>query len=397
MFELLKRFSRRGRINFSQLQLLYVLVLLFALHSAIPLYANSGYLETLLSERVVGIVFSAASIATLFVLLNLPKLLSRFGIFTTASFLIVAEIFTLLTLGISPFVWLTIIAFIVHLLLARCLFYMIDIFTENLSAPENTGTIRGILLTVLNIAILLAPLILGLILGSGDRYALMYLVSAVVLVPSLFVLSSGFKDFRDPVYEEVAAKKTTIQVLENKDLFNIFAAGFLLRFFFAWMTIYTPIYLITTIGFEWSVLGPIFTFMLLPFVLFQIPIGKIADKYIGEKEMLTAGFIITGLATMVLSFITVPNAILWAVALFFTRFGAAFIETTTESYFFKQVGPSDTSVVALYRTLEPIAYIVAPVVSTLALLLIDIRYSFIVLGSVMFTGIIYALGILDSK
>jgi MFS family permease len=218
-----------------------------------------------------------------------------------------------------------------------------------------------------------------------------------MLVPALFFLSIGFRHFKDPVYDTIEVRKASIKILRSQELFNIFAVGFLLRFFFAWMTIYTPIYLISTVGFEWSVLGLIFAFMLLPFVLLEIPIGRVADKYIGEKEFLTAGFIVTGLATISLSFITIPSAILWALVLFATRFGASLIEAPSESYFFRQVGPSDTGVVALYRTLGPTAFFVAPIVSTLALLFIDIRYTFVVLGTIMLTGVIYALGILDSK
>jgi len=393
----IQRFQGRGRITVTELQLLYFFTAFLALHAAIPQYGNSGFLGTFLDEQTVGIVFAAASVLTLFALLNLPKILKRFGVYTTASSLIVLEIFTLIILGISTLSTLTIIAFILHLFLARSLFYTLDILTENLSAPERTGVIRATLLTVLNTAILVSPILLSLILGPDSRYGLMYLVAALMLVPALFFLSVGFRHFKDPIYDSINARGALSKILRSKDLFNIFAAGFLLRFFFAWMTIYTPLYLINTIGFDWSVLGLIFAFMLLPFVLFEISIGSAADKYIGEKEFLTTGFIITGLTTIALSFITVPNAILWALALFATRFGASLIEASTESYFFKQVEPSESGVVALYRALSPTAFFVAPIVSTLALIFIDIRYTFVVLGTVILTGVIYALAIVDSK
>ncbi|MEX0910070.1 MAG: MFS transporter [Candidatus Paceibacterota bacterium] len=391
------RLRRRGRISFTQLQLLYVFAIFLAFHASIPTFGNAEFLNTLLDTKTVGIVFAGASVITLAALLNLPTILRQFGVYLTASVLIVAEIFILLVLGTSVFAWLTILAFILHLFLARSLFYTLDILTENISAPERTGVIRATLLTVLNTAVLISPLMLGLILGPSNNYGLMYLVAAVMLVPALLFLATGFRHFKDPVYEKIEARQTAVRILQSNNLFNIFASGFLLRFFFAWMIIYTPIYLITTIGFEWSTLGIVFAVMLLPFVLFEIPLGTLADKYIGEKELLVAGFIIAGLATISLSFLTGPNVILWTIALFMTRVGASFVEITTESYFFKQVGPSDSSVVALYRTLEPLAFMVAPVISTIALLFIDIRYVFVVLGTIMFTGVIYALSIVDSR
>jgi len=397
MWNSILRLRKKARITFTQLQLIYVIALFFALHSAIPMYANSEFLETFLSAKTVGVVFSVASLVGLFSLLNLPRFLRRFGIYKSASFILGLEIIALVTLGLTESLWLTIVLFGLFLLLAQSLFYMLDIFVENLSAPEHTGVIRGTLLTVLNTAVLVSPLILSFILGPNSRYRLMYLVSSALLIPPLILLARGFRKFKDPVYGKTEARKTTARILSDKDLFNIFACGFLLRFFYAWMIIYTPIYLISVIGFEWSVLGPILTFMLLPFVLFQIPLGGIADKFLGEQELLITGFIIMGVATMFLPFITTPNAILWALLLFTTRLGASFVEAMTESYFFKQVGPSDTSVIALFRTLSPLAYITAPIVSTITLLFIDIRYSFIALGFIMLTGIIYALGILDTK
>src|SRR5690606_7596070 len=132
MRRLLQRFQRRGRITFTQLQLLYVFTLFLTLHSAIPMYGNSGFLETFLEPETVGIVFSAASVVTLFALLNLPRLLKRWGVYTTTSVLIMMEIFTLLVLGTSHLTWLTILAFITFLCLARCLYYTLDIFVENL-------------------------------------------------------------------------------------------------------------------------------------------------------------------------------------------------------------------------------------------------------------------------
>jgi len=100
---------------------------------------------------------------------------------------------------------------------------------------------------------------------------------------------------------------------------------------------------------------------------------------------------------MLLSFITTPNVVVWALLLFVTRIGASFVEITTESYFFKKIEPKDSRIVALYRAVDPIAFMVAPVVSTLTLLVIDIRYTFIVLGAIMLTGNLYSLKLHDSR
>ena len=40
--------------------------------------------------------------------------------------------------------------------------------------------------------------------------------------------------------------------------------------------------------------------MLIPFVLIEYPAGWLADKYLGETEMLTLGFVIIGIAVLAL-------------------------------------------------------------------------------------------------
>jgi MFS family permease len=77
--------------------------------------------------------------------------------------------------------------------------------------------------------------------------------------------------------------------------------------------------------------------MLLPFVFVQFPLGRLADKKWGEKEILSLGFIIVAIATGLISFISGGSMILWMTILFITRIGAATIEIMCDTYFFKKV------------------------------------------------------------
>ncbi|MEK7147744.1 MAG: MFS transporter, partial [Patescibacteria group bacterium] len=112
--------------------------------------------------------------------------------------------------------------------------------------------------------------------------------------------------------------------------------------------IYVPIYLHTYIGFSWYEIGIIFSIMLLPFIIFEWPAGELADKKFGEKEIMSLGFLIMfGALTFMPSLDKMIVA--WTVALFISRIGAAFIEITTESYFFKQIGPTDSGLISIFR------------------------------------------------
>ena len=174
--------------------------------------------------------------------------------------------------------------------------------------------------------------------------------------------------------------------------------GFLLQFFYSWMVIYTPIYLYTHIGFSWQEIGIIFSIMLLPFVLTEAPLGKLADRKWGEKEVMSVGFIVMALATGLIAFVETKNLALWAILLFITRIGAAMVEIMSETYFFKKVHSSKADVIGFFRTMRPFAYIISPILATvLFAFFLPIKYIFLVLAIIMFLGLYSSLELKDTK
>ena len=197
--------------------------------------------------------------------------------------------------------------------------------------------------------------------------------------------------------EHIKIRETVKKYLNDKNLYNIFSVQFLLQLFYSYMVIYTPIYLSKYIGFSWTEIGIMFSIMLLPFIIFEIPIGDLADKKYGEKEFLSAGLLIMGLATIFISFVTMKNFWIWATILFITRIGAAFVEVSSDSYFFKKVDQSKADVISFYRLTRPLSYIVAPLLATLCLQFIPFEYTFIVIGAILIIGTRYSLALEDTK
>ncbi len=74
--------------------------------------------------------------------------------------------------------------------------------------------------------------------------------------------------------------------------------------------------------------------MLVPFALFQYPLGKLADKKYGEKEMMIASYVI--LAGSVFAFAMIKNHTFLsaAIILFISRIGACTLEVMNDTYFF---------------------------------------------------------------
>ena len=191
--------------------------------------------------------------------------------------------------------------------------------------------------------------------------------------------------------------RTLLQVFKNRDIRSIFVTQFLLRFFYSWMVIYTPIYLYQHIGFNWSTIGVIFFIMILPFVLLEIPLGRIADKVLGEKEILTVGFIIIAIFCALIGFTESINPAWWAFLLFGTRVGASSVEIMSETYFFKLIDGEDTNLISVFRDMRPLAYIIAPLVTSISLFFVDLQQTFIILAVIVLSGVIFSLAIKDTK
>ena len=162
------------------------------------------------------------------------------------------------------------------------------------------------------------------------------------------------------------------------------------------MVIYAPLFLLQS-GYSWQVIGSVFIFALLPYLILDIPVGILADRYFGEVEMMAIGFVILAVALASLSFVPVSLIVFWAIAFFFTRVGAALVEVTTESYFFKQVNESDAALVSLFRMLRPFGLLGGSLLGLLFLPLLGFQYLFAAFGVIILFGIPLALRIRDSR
>ncbi len=378
--------------------LVYIASFFYSFHYALPLYIESSFISQFLStEKMVGAVFSIAAVFTVILTFLFPRFLRRFGNYKITLAIMGLESATLLFLAIfgSPFIVIPL--FILHQILVNVIFLSLDNFVESFSEDSKTGGTRGIFMTILNIAIASAPLVAGLMLTDHDFWKI-YLAAAIFMLFGIFVIAQNFKNYTDPKYLVPKFKETLRVVTKNHDLHAIIITHFLLSFFFTWMVIYTPLYLNKHIGIEMrDILGFIIPIALLPFIFFEVLLGKIADEKLGEKEILIAGFILMAISTATLSWITTSSVLVWAGLLFLTRTGASAVEVTTESYFYKQVTPGDIHLITFMRMVRASAYVIGPFLGSLILSFIDYRYLFLTLGIIMLLGIPYGLHFKDTK
>lgn len=344
--------------------------------AALSYYINSTFLAGLVGERRVSLVYAAAALLTILALGAAARLVRRFhplwpsrvlGLILTASYLGLALTTNSLVLPITLFL-------LVYVSITT-LSFLLDLQLETLSRDTETGRIRGGYLTVINSAILFAPFISGSILAFSQNFRWLYGLGALATLPLLYQLFWRLEESpRRP------DDLTLTQKLADRNLRSILGLDFLLNLFYFVMVVHLPLYLHETLGFDWGKIGAIFTIMLLPFVLIQYPLGWLADRRWGEKEVLTAGLAIAGFATLPIGWLTTASAGAWTALLFLTRVGASAWETMKETYLFKQVTAADRDVIALSRLTIPGAYLIGSLASFLLLKIITRPQLFIGLG-----------------
>ncbi|MEK7143499.1 MAG: MFS transporter [Patescibacteria group bacterium] len=384
-----------NRIHF--LHVIYLATFFYALHFAITLYIESSYLRAFFSERTVGLIYIMAATLSIATVVKLPRVLSIYGNYRSTLTLIFLEVASLFGLATTSSPYSAILFFVAHQIFLATLFVSVNIFLENFSSDETTGRTRGTFLTVVNTAILLGPLVASGFLKDSN-FDTVFLLSALFIFPMFILIATNFKKYRDPIYNKLKFLSTIIEVAKRPNVFKISVVRFLIEFFYSIMIIYTPIYLHTQMQIPFSeILGIIMPIALSPFVIFPYLLGNIADKKLGEKELLTIGIILCAFITMSLSFISSGNIFAWALLLFMTRVGASFIEEMSDSYFFKHVNASDSNLIAFFSNLRPAAFIAGPMLATLFLLVFPFNYIFLGLGAFMLYGLRYSLRLKDTR
>ncbi len=393
---ILTKFAERVKQH-KLLTVVYIANILLSFHYYFIIYINSSFLAQFFNDDKINVLYTLGSCINLVLLLNAPKILNKFGNYKTILSAIILEVFAIGGLIFTTNPLIIGICFLIYQIVVPIILFNLDVFLESESIDETkTGGIRGTYLTLANITLVLSPMIVGFILGE-NHFNQVYALSLIFLIPLLLLTRKYFRDYKDTPIAHIKIREAIITFLKIPNLLNIFVCHLILQLFYAIMIIYMPVHLNAHIGFSWEQIGVMFTIMLIPFALFELPIGKLADNKYGEKEILTIGLVIMGLATLCISFLTTHSFIMWTAILFLTRTGASFVEITSDSFFFKQVNQDQTDEISIYRTTRPLSFIIGPLFATVALKFIPYNYLFLLLGIVVIVGAHWSLALKDTR
>ncbi|MDB4984327.1 MAG: major facilitator superfamily transporter [Patescibacteria group bacterium] len=362
---------------------------LFSLHVALTVFVNSSFLSTRISDSLVGLFYAASAIVGIAGLYLVPKLINWFGTSRVLGFLMLANIVNLFVFGAVSNPYIIGASFILFFAFNTLLYLGIDIIVERFSENSAQGDVRGSYLTMMNLGYVLAPLLGGFIL---DRlgFSALYGFAVVILVPVIIVISFQLPTIRTTHPSKENILELAKKFMQHKRFRLAFFVNFILQFFYAWMVIYTPIYLHEIAHIAWDTIGIIFAIMLTAFVILEYPLGKIADKIHIEKHLMIIGLFIMGFATLFVARAPSISILSLTLILLVTRVGASMVEVATESYFFKSVHHDDTGSIGFFRNTYPFAYILAPLIASLVLKFAPLKALFPILGVICFLGILIA-------
>lgn len=346
------------------LYLVYTGGFLLAMHYALVAYVNSSLLNQFVSNNsVLNTLYIIGSLLSIFSLYLAPILFKKYGSIFVSTCYLILEIVSVFGMGRTDIGYIVLILFLLHQSGESMLTLSLDVHLEQEIKDEHTtGRKRGTFLTISNLAWVISPLLVSFLVKDND-FSNVYLLSSIILIPLLTLTLFYFKNGKETNKKHLSIIEIIKSFRKGGDTVRVIGAQFMLQFFFSWMTIYLPLLLSVEIGFEWQQIGLIFTIMLLPFLLFEIPAGALGDKKWGEKELLKVGFLIMSITTFLITYIDTKIFFVWAILLFITRVGASIVEISSESYFFKHVKEDDTDLISIFRMSRPFSFVFAPLIA----------------------------------
>lgn len=379
---------------------IYVASLLLVFHTFVVAYINSSFLEQFIPTSSVGVIYILTSALTTLIFFFISRVLHKVGNFKLTLWLLVLNGLAVLAMTQASVLEVAIPLMALHLIIVPLIVFNLDVFMEEHIGNDEgvTGTKRGLLLSLTSAVGAISPLASSeLIALGGNSFSLAYLASGLSLIPVIAILLWYFRDFQDPKYTDLKPLEAIRGFWIKPDIRAVFIVHFVLQMFFMAMVVFTPLYLVTTIGLSWVDFGIIMFFAQMAYVICEYPIGITADKYIGEKEMMALGLLIMAISTAWISFVDTPDVFLWILIMFITRVGASFVEVTTEVHFFKRTNSTDAQIISFFRVTRPLAYLVGAIISSLALLYLPFNLLFIVIALLMIPAMFATLNIVDSK
>ncbi|MEA4910533.1 hypothetical protein SDC9_07987 [bioreactor metagenome] len=343
------------------LGVIYLVVALYALHNFSVYFIFSDFLDQYFSKVTLSIIFAGGAFLAIVISNFLGKIIRKFTNFRTLLLVSITQFIIVLTLSLANYINLYSLAIfaVLYLTFSTLIWVSINIFIEQFSEDENTGSIRGTILTIYNFLSITTPFLSASIFNYIG-YTGSFILSGLALLPLTYIVATSFKQVKEPKYETKNLVDGIKTVAKNKNMSGVIASSFALNSFYAVVNIYLILYLTETLGMSTTIfVGIITPITLIPFIIIPYRLGKYSDSIFGEKKLMLFGISLLSiiLVSIFVFNISTNNPIIWIILLFLARFGASVAETENYAYFYRKVDGKDTGMIALFQNMFNVGFL----------------------------------------
>lgn len=383
MFMFLKSRLHRGLEvqAHKQLLLFSTIFLLFCVFIGAVITIHPLYLELFLEKaELVGLVVALSSLAGMIFSLPAGVLADKLGRkrLLIASFLLLSAV--LFVFFVNTRLYALIVLQIAFGIAMATAWVVSEAFIKDISPSGRRGEFRSFFGTFANAGLFIGPVIGGFI---ADRFAIRtpYIFSALLLLASLIIVfklrDNMHNSTRDGKNNEIG-KDDLLAVLkefrQHRELNVLALCTVSLFFWYSARWVFGPLFL-HHLGYSPFVIGLWIGISAAPFLIFQIPLGKLGDK-IGKTRLICLGFVISTIFIIPLGFLeSLPSLV---VTIFVISFGTTLVEPLIEARV-TDIVPQERygAYSGIFEFAKTLGFMLGPVSSSLFVYLFGISYSFL--------------------
>jgi MFS family permease len=287
-------------------------------------------------------------------------------------------------------------AFIIFMVLFgianQTIFISARAYVMDISPKGKTSEFFGIFDAMASVGTIIGPIIAGMLVADNlpagiSSVGIFYFVMCMATLSLVLLLKEAitYNGLRSSVRDLLQKDKLILRELtEFKELRNGGAIILIMTFVLVVTDglIWTMEPLYFTLGFQPEMLGLLMAMFVVPFVLFSVPAGFIADK-IGKTRTMFIGLLLAG-SFMITFGVTREPTLLFSSA-FLATTGLAFVRPAVDGLLTDLAEKKHKGgIVGVWDVSEDLGYIVGPILGGIvASIYKDIGFAFIVMGGIL--------------
>jgi MFS family permease len=261
----------------------------------------------------------------------------------------------------------------------------IALFVRDFAKEGDLGKEEGIYFRFSNIGYFIGPLVGGFMAARFGYVEVFFLAATTSILGLIYFYHKHIVQQHPAIVEKKIGSKhsliyNTKEFFSDKDRLKAYFGTLTLFSWFSFKRIYAPLYIITS-GYSDTVSGLFLSLSVIPYILFEVWIGKYADKH-GIRIPQTLGFLIIGGFLVAIFFSPFPLLNLGLLLL--ANIGGSLVEPLQEYYLFKHLPKEkEEDLYGIYMTTDPVSYFLAPALGAVILAFLPFKFLFLIFGGII--------------